>query len=156
MKKQPAIENNSPETTSTETLTVLSISPHSEDHSFLEGAIGHFKRTLLKVNNVCSARATLLQRDDISVVVCECDLMPGSWTDILKHIQSMSNRPSLIVTSRLADDRLWSVVLNHGGWDVLQKPFSRAEVLRSIKLAWEHWRYQIEIDAGPMKVMQAG
>ncbi len=150
MRKPPAIE-----TTATGTLTILSVSPYQEDHSFLEGIIGTFDRKLLKATNVCTARAELLKNKEISVILCECDLMPGSWTDILKHIRPMPQPPSLVVTSRLADERLWSEVLDLGGWDLLAKPFRKSEVIRSVKAAWEHWRFQSEYAVGSMKVMQA-
>jgi len=66
--------------------------------------------------------------------------MPGTWIDMLNHIRAVSNPPVLIVTSRLADDRLWAEALNLGAYDVLSKPFDRTELLRSVRLAWEHWR----------------
>ncbi len=141
-------------TTCTETLTVLSISPYTEDHLLLETIVAHSRWRFLTANNLFSARAWLLQRPDISVVVCERDLDSGSWIDILKHAQSIQHPPSLIVTSRLADDYLWSEVLSLGGWDVLAKPFDRILVLRSVKSAWEHWYRQRDIATTP-KVMKA-
>jgi DNA-binding response OmpR family regulator len=114
----------------------------------------HSKCGLLKANNLFTARASLLQRHDISVVVCEQNLMPGSWTDVLKHTQSMEHPPSLIVTSRLADDHLWSEVLNLGGWDVLAKPFDAREVLHSVKLAWDHWERQVRVPAFDLTVIK--
>jgi hypothetical protein len=44
----------------------------------------------------------------------------------------------VVVTSRLADDYLWSEVLNLGGWDVLAKPFREQEVLYVLDSAWIH------------------
>ena len=45
-------------------------------------------------------------------------------------------RPPLqIVTSRLANDRLWAEALNLGAYDVLPRPFDPAEVLRSVGMA---------------------
>ncbi len=137
-------------------LTVLSISPNQDDHASLENIIGHSKWSLLTANNVFCGRALLLQRHDISVVLCEKDLNPGTWTDILKHIQAMSHPPSLIVTSRLADDFLWSRVLNEGGWDLLSKPFDKTEVLRGIRSAWQHWHHELERTMAPLKVRRAG
>lgn len=146
MRKQPGIA-----TTTNGVLTVLSVSPFEEDNSCLEAIIGHSRWTLLKADKLPTAR-DLLQRHDISVVVCERDLMAGTWIDILKQIQPMPHPPSLIVTSKLADDRLWAEALNLGAWDVLAKPFNRSEVIRSVKRAWDHWRYQIP---KPMMVMTA-
>ena len=52
-------------------------------------------------------------------------------------------RLRLIVTSRLADDRLWAEALNLGAYDVLAKPFERMELVRSVSSAWLHWLPQI-------------
>jgi hypothetical protein len=41
-----------------------------------------------------------------------------------------SSPPSFIVTSRLADERLWVEALNVGAYDVLVKPFDVAELKR--------------------------
>jgi len=43
--------------------------------------------------------------------------------------------PKLIVTWRLADERLWAEVLNLGGFDVLGQPLYAREVLHSINSA---------------------
>ena len=52
-----------------------------------------------------------------------------------------SARPPLqIVTSRLANDRLWAEALNLGAYDVLARPFDAAEVLRSVGMAWRRWQ----------------
>jgi DNA-binding response OmpR family regulator len=133
--------------TASNIVTFLSVSPHEDDHASLKYIIGRSNWQLLVANNLSTARALLLQRHEISVVLCERDLMPGSWTDVLDHIQTLPVPPSLIVTSRLADDRLWSEVLNLSGWDVLGKPFVPNEVLRSVKLGWDHFQHQIKLPA---------
>lgn len=119
----------------------------------MEAIVGHSRWKLLKADGMPAASSLL--EGDISVVVCERDLRPGTFIDLLKHIQRMPNPPSVIVTSRLADERLWAEALNLGAWDVLSKPFDRSEVIRSVKMAWEHWYRQIEIAARPVSVMTA-
>ena len=148
MKDQSAIES-----LRTGTITILSLSPHEQDHSPVKGLFGNSRWTVLTASNISTARA-LLQEHDTSVVVCECDLMPGTWIDMLNHIQAVSNPPVLIVTSRLADDRLWAEALNLGAYDVLSKRFDRTELLRSVRLAWEHWRRQVELPAKHSPVMK--
>ena len=66
----------------------------------------------------------------------------GTWKDILQAMATLSGRPLLIVTSRLADDYLWVEVLNLGGYDVLAKPWHHKEVARAIASALEHWSQQ--------------
>lgn len=137
------------------TINVLSVSPHQDDHAALQRLLGHSRWSLFKAQSISTAHA-LIQQHDISVIICESELMPGTWIDMLNVIQSEPNPPSLIVTSRLADDRLWSEALNLNAWDVLAKPFDRTEVLRSVRYAWEHyWHRQPRMAAAPMKTMSA-
>jgi len=67
------------------------------------------------------------------------------WVDVLDQIQSMPHPPSVIVTSRMADEQLWSEALNLGAWDVLAKPLDPSEVIRSVESAWRHWHHRIEL-----------
>ena len=151
MSKQSAIER---QTDTTGTLTVLSVSPLEEDHSSLQAIIGHSKWMLLKARDLVSTLA-LLQQHQVAVVLCERDLVLGTWIDVLEHLKALPNTPSLIVASRLADDRLWAEALNLGAWDVLAKPFDPTEVIRSVKSAWQRWHNQIQIPATVVTVMEA-
>jgi len=129
MPRQPEIEKTS---------AVLSVSPLDADHLSLEAIIGDSSVTLLKARDLVSARL-LLQRHDIAAVVCERDLLPGTYIDLLEQIKALPNPPSLIVASRLADERLWAEALNLGAWDVVATPFDSSEVLRSVKSGSQRW-----------------
>jgi DNA-binding NtrC family response regulator len=149
MRKQPGTASNI-----TGTLTVLSVSPLQEDHRSLQAILGHSTWNLFNADQVPPA-LDFLDRHEISVVLCERDLMPGTWIDMLENIRRLSHPPSLIVTSRLADERLWSEALNLGAWDVLAKPFDRSEVFRSVKSGWQHWHDQIHLRVAAMNSMRA-
>jgi len=69
------------------------------------------------------------------VVVCDQLLADGDWRDLLKDLQGEHRMPPLIVSSRLADDRLWAEVLNLGGYDLLASPFAASEVSRVVRMA---------------------
>jgi DNA-binding NtrC family response regulator len=138
-------------TRNNESLTVLSISPLSDDHAALQSIFNRSTWTLLKADRMDAVRDVLGQRE-ISVVVCEQELMPGNWTDVLAAIRDAPQHPSLIVTSRLADDYLWAEALNLGAWDVLAKPFDRNEVVRSVKSAWQHWYNEIRMPVLKLRV----
>lgn len=135
MRNQPTAERQS---STTGTLKVLYASPTDEDHQSLQAIVGHSKWVLFRARDL-SSTLTLLREHEIPVLLCERDLLPGTWTEVLDHIQPLPNAPSLIVASRLADDRLWAEALNLGAWDVLAKPFDHIEVIRSVKSAWQHW-----------------
>lgn len=138
----------------TDSITLLSVSPMEEDHLSLQSIIWHSKWKLLKAGQL-SAAADVLDEHNVSVVICELQFKSGTWIDLLRQIQKMPAPPSVILASRLADERLWAEALNLGAWDVLPKPFDRAEVLRSVKVAWEHWVHQVRISPQPAKVMKA-
>ena len=143
MRKQPAIETTFDLTAK---VTVLSVSPLDEDHSSLQSIVLHSKWMLFKTRDLVSTLAVLKQRE-INVLLCERDLLPGTWIDVMEHVNAMPKAPSLIVASRFADDRLWSEALNLGAWDVLAKPFQVAEVIRSVISALQHWHDQITLRA---------
>jgi hypothetical protein len=71
-------------------------------------------------------------------------------------LQGQARPPNLIVSSRLADDRLWAEVLNLGGYDVLARPFNRVEVIRVVQAAWRAWnRAQAQDATEPLKAIRA-
>ena len=135
MRKQPV-------TRPAGAVTVLSISPRDENHSSVEAILGHSTWILFKASDLVSAKA-VLQRHEIGVVLCARDLPPGTWIDVLEQINVLPNAPSLIVASKLADDRLWAEALNLGAWDVLATPFEPSELIRSVTSGWQRWHGRI-------------
>ena len=144
MRKQPGVQGSR-----SSTIGVLSVSPNEGDHSSLQNTFGQAGWMLFTAGDVATA-SDLLQRHDISVVLCERDLVPGTWIDMLARIQRLGNPPSLIVTSRLADDSLWAEALNLGAWDVVAKPFDPSELTRCVRSAWQH-----SVSAKPVKTFRA-
>ena len=129
-------------------VSILSVTPYEDDHFWLQQIIGHAKWALYKADRVASA-LTVLRQHEVGVILSENDLRPHSWTDILDAIHHLQDAPAVIVTSRLADDQLWTEALNLGAYDVLSKPFNQEDVLRSVSLAWLNWHRRHEIAAVP-------
>jgi DNA-binding response OmpR family regulator len=63
---------------------------------------------------------------------------------MLYHLSRLANPPNLIVSSRLADEKLWTEVLDSGGYDVLPTPFDPTEVSRVTTAALAAWKNRIE------------
>jgi DNA-binding NtrC family response regulator len=156
MSTQPVIERKSAISVTNPfgKLTVLSVSPHEEDHLSLHAIIGHSKWRLFTARDLASA-LSLLHDHEISVLLCERDLRPGTWIDVLEHVTLLPQAPSMIVSSWLADDLLWAEALNLGAWDVLAKPFDHIGVIRSVKSAWQRWHDQIYPQAVAVRTMSA-
>ncbi len=126
-------------------IVALSISPDACDHDSLDRILTGRHWKLYKANDVKTAEP-YLEDDSLSVVLCRRELKTSAWTDVLDRLQLLPCPPRLIVTSRLADERLWAEALNLGAWDVLATPFNRVELIRSVHVAWEHWRYRATAD----------
>ena len=60
----------------------------------------------------------------------------ATWREVLDAAQEQASAPPVIVTSRLADERLWAEVLNLGGYDLLiSSPYSPQEVHDVVSMA---------------------
>jgi DNA-binding NtrC family response regulator len=127
--------------------TVLAVNPAREDLMCLAAIFG---RSPFKLQTARSLKECLevLHRQYVSVVLCERQLPDGDWKDILAYIETLADPPKLIVTSLHADDRLWSEVLNLGGYDVVAKPFVESEVMRIVETASLRWREERPQRAG--------
>jgi len=101
--------------------------------------------------SVQSARQRL-KRSISPIVICDCDLGQDGWIGLLRDFGDSPAAPSLIVTSRLADDRLWAEALNLGAYDVLAKPFDAAEVVRTLSFAWFQWANRNGLALPPAQV----
>ena len=117
---------------------VLSISHNDEDRASLERI---FKSDCTVVASATVASAlSVLRESPIPVVICDCDIFSDSWAQILDQVSVIPDAPLFIVSSRLADERLWAEALNLGAWDVLAKPFDADEVIRIVGIASLHWQ----------------
>lgn len=83
-----------------------------------------------------------LDRNRVHVVIAESDLPNWNWRRVLSDLRGQAKPPQLVVTSRQADESLWSEVLNVGGYDVMAQPLNSHEVERVISSAHRHYDYQ--------------
>jgi len=136
-------------TVSTSSCSILSVSPLPEDHDSLVELLREYGWMIQTTATLAGAQRALRERS-FTLVVCESDLSPGRWKDVLSEIQPLTKPPFLVVTSRTADEHLWAEALNLGAYDVLGKPFERVEVTRTLSMAWLHWMYLHGRAAGPL------
>jgi DNA-binding response OmpR family regulator len=144
MKKPSKTEINP-----TRNAMVLSVSPIPDDHVYLKQILHYSGWSLpsdsrweLNESLTLTSAVSVLRQQPIPVVICESDLQPGTWREMLEQVGCLPSPPLLIVSSRLADERLWAEALNLGAYDVLAKPFDKSEVIRTVTSAWLHWAGQ--------------
>jgi hypothetical protein len=128
-------------------IAVLSLSSSENDQAVLARAFRSSSLTLypncrLTLQPILTLASTLalLGTHRIPIVLCDDDAYPEAWREILRACKLLPEPPCVIVTSRLADDRLWMDLLNEGVFDVLSRPFDPSDVMRIIHSAWIHWQ----------------
>lgn len=136
-----------------ELIPILLASSDPEDHAVLPEILDASAWRWNHSRN-CRQAEKRLQSGRIGVVLCERDLPDGSWRDLFEACRYLKKPASFIVCSRLADEQLWSEVLNLGGYDVLIKPFVPEEVVRVVHAAWRSW--QRASAAAPPRVRTSG
>lgn len=115
-------------------LLALVVSPNDEDH----WALIHILRPAgwaVDTATTCAEAVRSLAEEPAAVVIVEERLPDGSWKALQNQLMRMEMPPKLIVTSKLADEKLWTEVLNLGGFDVLAQPFCASETLRCVNAA---------------------
>jgi FixJ family two-component response regulator len=120
-----------------EELCVLAVSACPEDWASLQLVFEEKAWRLHCVHSLAEAVA-FVRKHPAVVIVSDPAFSGGDWKQLLAHLIDEGHPSALVVVSRLADERLWSEVLHFGGYDVLQKPFDKEEVIRVIQLAWQH------------------
>src|SRR5215467_3322502 len=92
---------------SVKTVTVLSVSPIEDDHDTLQEIFrdeyrsGYGEETKWKlVTSLTLKRAvTIMGKNQIPIALCEWDLSPGTWRELLDHTAVMPHAPLVVVTS---------------------------------------------------------
>lgn len=110
-----------------------------EDNRRALALIFHEMRWKLRYSPCLAQARDQIDHDVIPVVICDAALPDGGWESFFRYTERLSPRPNFVVSSRLADERLWSEALNLGAYDVLSTPFDRREVAHVIRCAWDSW-----------------
>jgi DNA-binding NtrC family response regulator len=97
------------------------------------------------------ARRLLENRPRVDVVISDLSLADGNWCDVFKHLVDTGSHASMIVTTRQADERLWSEVLWRGAYDLLLEPYEKGHVRRVVEGA-----IRASQGAGTVRPIEAG
>jgi DNA-binding NtrC family response regulator len=128
MQKRPISESKDV------SFTLLTVSSNAEDADSLSRMLAPAR---VRVEEVASFREAkeALEKQRPTVIACDRDLPDGSWRDLLSLAGATEQDTPVVVMARHADEHLWAEVLNVGGYDVIAKPFERAEVSRVLSTA---------------------
>jgi DNA-binding NtrC family response regulator len=115
-------------------LTALLVMPQERRSRLM----AHLKEIDANILTACSCgEATDLLRGEpeVALVLTDLSLPDGSWFDVLNSVGDVNARAAVVVCARVADERLWTQVLEAGGFDVLVEPYQDHEVRRILAAA---------------------
>lgn len=90
----------------------------------------------LTITETLEEALTAIRATPTVVVILDRDLAGPDWRPSLRRLASEANCPSVILASQVVDDYLLEEVIQHGGYDVIAKPFREQEVTHTVEFAW--------------------
>lgn len=121
-------------TTSEFSVCAVLVGEHEEGRLLLQEVFREAGWILLEARDRNKA-LECIDHHPVQVVIASCEVGEWNWKRVLDNLRGREPQPQLIVTSRTADEQLWSEVLNCGGYDVLPQPFQRDEIERVVASA---------------------
>jgi DNA-binding NtrC family response regulator len=128
-----------PDPCASDRFVIAQVSATESDHESLRAVLNGSCWDLDHFRTYRETRGWLISHR-CAVVISACRLPDGTWKDILELVMELSHPPNLIVSSRLADERLWAEVLDLGAYDLLATPFQAEEVVPVVSIACDSWR----------------
>jgi DNA-binding NtrC family response regulator len=121
-------------------ITLLAVTHNPDGWSDLR-EIAQRSGWLLRWAPSCQAAVELIERDSFSLVICDRDVPGQDWRAVVQRIASLQPRVCVLLASSVCDEYLWKEVAQHGGFDVVAKPFDADRLERAVKLAssWRGW-----------------
>jgi DNA-binding NtrC family response regulator len=115
-------------------LTALVVMP-SERRRLLVSCLNRLAARVRTASTCREAAEALKTEAGVRVVLTDVALPDGTWKDVLRRAAQGRSRAAVVLCPRLADEHLWTEVLEDGAFDVLVEPYQDSEVARILDAA---------------------
>ena len=89
-------------------------------------------RTKVAGASGCREALAHLAKRRTDIVIATPAMSDGTWRELVIFCREIPDPPAVIVASRLADERLWSEVLNLGGYDLVAQPLDPRDLASTL------------------------
>lgn len=117
------------------TVTVVGVSGSAQIRRAIDALLTRAGWSCRHVEN-CEEALKTVKATGARVVVTDTDLSDGTWRDLVDAARQQADPPAVVVTSRHADEALWTDVIEHGAFDLVSVPGESGEFLRVVRLAF--------------------
>lgn len=90
----------------------------------------------------------VLGRRSYNVALLPAALPDNGWWSLWGEVALLNPRPEILVYAQAASFRLWSGVLEVGGYDVIVEPFTQEELQRAVLRAAKSFTERRSIENG--------
>jgi FixJ family two-component response regulator len=120
-------------------IPLLMVTSRAEDVEELKSLFRETPWELNDVSNVEQAVAAL-KAAPVPILLFDRDLDSEHWQATMKRFIHSRRGACLVLVSSVADQYLWDEVVQHGGFDLITRPFRREQVLSTLMFAYAHCR----------------
>jgi DNA-binding NtrC family response regulator len=121
------------------TISVLAVGIGGRERQTLEEVASEAKLELAFAETWKDSM-TLLRHTPSVVVLCDRDIPDTSWRTAIEDLARVAPKSCVVLVSAVNDEYLWQEVVQHGGFDVIIKPFRSDQIRRRIDDAWLFWK----------------
>jgi len=132
-------------------IALLGLVDEEQDRAILAKVCDENNWELILTGRQEEARQAL-DRLHPQIILFDQDLAGDNWRELMNWFAASAGRACIMLISKVPDDRLWSDVVCHGGYEVLGKPLREYEVSRAIRLARSYWTSANKWAAGSARI----
>ena len=120
-------------------ISVLIITSRFEDEAELKELLRDTSWELEAVPRMEDAAAAL-KAAAVPMLLFDGDTAGPHWREKMKALAISKRNTCVILLTNVSDPYLWEEVVQHGGFDLLTRPFRKEQVLSTLLFAYAHCR----------------
>jgi len=118
---------------------LLIATSRADDMSELKNLLRETEWELIGVSDLEHAAAALAAAK-LPILLFDRDSAGAGWPAAIKQLIETRRSACVVLLSNVCDQYLWDEVVQHGGFDVLARPFRKERVLSTLTFAAMHCR----------------
>jgi FixJ family two-component response regulator len=120
--------------------SLLLFSSRAQDSSELKEVLRGTPWELTAAVSRLEDAAALLAAAPVPILLFDRDAAGACWQDTMKQLIEARKNACVVLLSGVSDQYLWEEVVQHGGFDLLTRPFRKEQVLSALLFANAHVR----------------
>jgi DNA-binding NtrC family response regulator len=120
-------------------IPLLIVTSRAEDVRELKDLLHESPWELTGISRLEDADAAL-RAAEVPILLFDRDSPNATWQATMKRFIKLRRSACVVLLSNVSDQYLWEEVVQHGGFDLLTRPFRKEQVLSTLVFAYAHCR----------------